>query len=292
MDTKHHPRRIGGGKFDFTGGLAYQVEARKIFLDNLIRREPRILAELAAEVWPQFARDVETPPDKSDVHPEQEPEMLPGEASEEALKRWAIRWKLTCGWALDQAVATMKLWQVQGQATPDRGWGIFPMVAWASPISDDERQILWPHEGWEPSNQTWAEFERDLDRAYAELKTAYRQYIEKLAQERGGTPVPRKYNLDHFDWLARHHLGESIYRIAKTTTDPDGKQLDWTTVREAIQRTKQLINLTTPDEPRINWLIGLGYKTRQGEQDALPSMYTTLEFFRALSPMGDRSPPS
>ena len=162
-DTQRRAKRIGG-EGEYTVVATIRQEERNRFLDHLIKREPRILTDLAAHVWPSFntilADDLIVLLENDDTE------------TEKAFRAWATTWGFVDSWCLIQAVATLWRWHYQGHPTPDCGWGIHEVVMWPPLVTDEERMFGFEHPGWEVVTQTWPDFEDELDREYAEWKAA------------------------------------------------------------------------------------------------------------------------
>lgn len=83
-------------------------------------------------------------------------------------------------------------------------------------VTSDYKSTDWIFgNGWDPRDQTWREFEQELDTMYETYKKLYREHAEKFLMAKGYVKGKDKRNLNHFEWLIRYQIqGWTLKEIA------------------------------------------------------------------------------
>lgn len=246
--TTQFKQRLGSGGFAWPDSDDSRQVGRSLFLEEVRRREPGVLANLA---------------DMAGL--DERGRFEPSTVSRAALEEWGKRWNLSDRWCLDIADATVKTWQGPtgdllhepfpvGQGPfRDRNavvaaldW-LYPVAVEANPLDDDEERIPALDAevmSWNPRHESWEQAETRMTAAFHRHIRAHRDQIQALA-ETAGLERTTSRTARHFRWLAMYQVqrlpkGERFsYRtLAKV------ERVEMQSIEQALKETAELIGLT------------------------------------------------
>lgn len=237
--------RLGPGEYE--SPEVKLAEARICFFYAIEEVAPEILAGLRDKVLPCYEPGI--------LSLAMAPKNL-----RNALNVWANTFNLNCEWVLEQAFSTLFLWQGCPfmLESGDLEWGIINGGTYWNVAAKHERSLVFEDPGWDPASETWSEAKKRIEKAFQLFLEGYRNYISKLAYERGYSPK-REIRLRssddpllHFKWLVHYQTQEWPYsRIAKEYL---GDRDLINTVRDAVKQIASWIELPLrsrgPGRPR------------------------------------------
>lgn len=219
--------------------------AREIFLRTVHRLEPRVAGDLMGEPLDLYRCLLESPDPwlaQSAIVGVFENHPPEARRLRELIGHWRWRWRLEDDWCLRAVGETLRL-VAAGYHSGD-GPLVYPNASLSEePFEDDELRFEFNHAGWQPTIDDWQSAERMIDRAFREVKKAYRQRVEAMCREAGLVKVARTRIRagDHFEWLARHvACRENWVEIAAGAGVTDDA------VSGAVEAKAALIELTLP----------------------------------------------
>ena len=155
------------------------------------------------------------------------------------LGQWAQDWYLLEPWVLDTALRTLISWtravrypldgfvrqprrldtdaleRLRGYPAEELDWVHRPLAlgrGWPSEV----HRFVFEHPGWDPSTQLWADRKTGMEHAFKASLKEYELAMRQRAESKGMVRIPVKYRTGlgrgaawiHFDWLARHQVGQ------------------------------------------------------------------------------------
>ncbi|WP_144514287.1 hypothetical protein [Bacillus thuringiensis] len=97
---------------------------------------------------------------------------------------------------------------------------------------------------WDPRDEPWSEFEKNLDIAFRQYKNLYKNRTESYIKNLGYIEGKEKRNREHFEWLVRFQIqGWTIKEIADYYSEEE-KVLGEDTIKKALHCTSNIIGIT------------------------------------------------
>ena len=218
--------------------------ARMQLIEAAKRVYPEFLEKLSTEVFPFYSELAGQGYNFDNIlwSPSISPsDALPQESGlKSALYKWATEFNAKAAWLMDDALRTLRGWQVTPEWRESLRWN--PLHSHSSTASAG-KSFGFRFDRWEPELLTWSAYRESLRRRFKEKLAEYEKSARKLAESRGLVLSQRKYSPANFEWFVLSQFaGLSVKKIINLLAKKEKERIpDESTVRKGIKTAADFI---------------------------------------------------
>ena len=222
----------------------YGVEvacARRELIETVGRVLPVFLSSLAEHVFPHYRKLAEGNYDFDRVL------WVPTRVSafktldenglKVALRKWASQFNISADWMIDQALRTLRLWNVSPEHRQNMSWDHTSVTSGG--LTGPPFEFVCG--GWEATLLSWQSYSDSVRRRFEQYLREYEQITRDLADEQGLVRSRRTYSPHNLEWFALYQFAALSSGQIADWTGKQGRPVDESSVLKGIKMAAKLI---------------------------------------------------
>jgi hypothetical protein len=156
------------------------------------------------------------------------------------LEKWAKKFHVAPGWLLDEAIRTLRSWDIAPDCQQRLEWHAMHSFS-NEGATGPSFEFSFP--GWETEAFTWKRYSESLRKEFQIRLIEYETRTRKLAESRGLLLARRKYSLANFEWYVLYEFaGWSSTKIAAERGGAHAR-LSESAVLKGVKTVRDLVSI-------------------------------------------------